>query len=472
MEYLFFSYLLYFPYPPSCVIRICLPGCLPKGTTVPKEMLSAKFISTAPKPNKEREFYWDERLPGFGLMITANGARSYVVQYRNADGVSRRITINGSRKFATAKREAKAILGKVAHGGDPLADKRKQREARADTLRRIVEDEYLADSDVKKLRSVKAKHWTFERYIFPTLGSRPIAEIKRSEIVRMLRNIKAKYGYGAADDAFKMLSRFFTWYVPNADDDFRSPIVRGTWSQTKGEGSRALADDEIRILWNVASEGRSPYDHFIRFVLLTATRRNEAARMKRSEVSPDGTEWTIPAARFKGQDGKSAHAHLIPISPLARDVLVSVPMLQVGGKGAKWVFTTNGTSPISGFSKFKVALDKRLATVLEKEGKLTCARIISDLNNRYPGKNYQPFDDKWTTHSLRKTARTLLSRIGIDKTIAEKCLGHIDGGIVGVYDHHEHKLEKRVAFEALAREIERITKGKPANVVTLSSARA
>jgi hypothetical protein len=56
-------------------------------------MLSAKFIATAPKPNKEREFYWDERLPGFGLMITANGARSYVVQYRNADGVSRRIGI-------------------------------------------------------------------------------------------------------------------------------------------------------------------------------------------------------------------------------------------------------------------------------------------------------------------------------------------------------------------------------------------
>jgi len=439
---------------------------------VPKEMLSAKFVATAPTPNKEREFYWDERLPGFGLMITANGARSYVVQYRNADGVSRRITINGSRKFATAKREAKAILGKVAHGGDPLADKRKQREARADTLRRIVENEYLADSDVKKLRSVNAKHRTFERYVFPTMGSRPIAEIRRSEIVRMLRNIKAKHGHGAADDAFKMLSRFFTWYVPNADDDFRSPVVRGTWSQTKGDGSRTLTDDEIRILWNVTSEGRNPYDYFIRFTLLTATRRNESARIKRSELSPEATEWTIPAARYKGQDGKSTHAHLIPLSPLAHNVLASVPVLQVGGKDAKWVFTTTGTSPISGFSKFKLALDKRLATVLEKEGKPTRARIISDLNNRYPGKDYQPFDDRWTTHSLRKTARTLLSRIGVDKEIAEKCLGHIEGGIVGTYDHHEAKPQKRAAFEALAREVERIVEGRPGNVVPLSSARA
>jgi integrase len=225
-------------------------------------------------------------------------------------------------------------------------------------------------------------------------------------------------------------------------------------------------------LWNVTSEGRNPYDYFIRFTLLTATRRNESARIKRSELSPEATEWTIPAARYKGQDGKSTHAHLIPLSPLAHNVLASVPVLQVGGKDAKWVFTTTGTSPISGFSKFNLALDKRLATVLEKEGKPTRARIISDLNNRYPGKDYQPFDDRWTTHSLRKTARTLLSRIGVDKEIAEKCLGHIEGGIVGTYDHHEAKPQKRAAFEALAREVERIVEGRPGNVVPLSSARA
>ena len=72
---------------------------------------------------------------------------------------------------------------------------------------------------------------------------------------------------------------------------------------------------------------------------------------------------------------------------------------------------------------------------------------------------------------MRKTARTLLSRVRIDERTAEKCLGHVTGGIVGKYDHHEHKAEKRTAFEALAREIERIVDGGPANVVPLSSAR-
>jgi integrase len=439
---------------------------------MPKRDLTSKFVKTATSNGKPRELYWDASLSGFGLMVTDAGSRSYVIQYRNANGVSRRLTINGGKTLGQARREAKAKLGDVAKGGDPMADKRKQRDAREDTLRRIVEDEYLVDSDVKKLRSIYEKKGVFERYIFPTLGARPITEIRRSEIVQMLRNVKQKHGPGAANNAFKNLSAFLNWYIPLADDDFRSPIVRGTWTKTQGEGSRTLTDDEIRILWNVASEGRNAYDHFLRFTLLTATRLNESAQMTRAELSPDGSEWAIPASRYKGQDGKSAHAHLIPLSPLAREVLAKVPVLQIAGKDGKWAFTSNGTTPISGFSKFKRALDKRLLDALDQEDAAVRKRIVADLHERYPGKGYEPFDGGWTTHSLRKTARTLLSRCGIDRYIAEKCLGHIEGGIVGTYDHHEAKPQKRTAFEALAREVERIVEGKPVNVVPLSSARA
>ena len=439
---------------------------------MPTRSLDANFVKGATSEGKAREFYWDASMPGFGLMVTANGARSYVLQYRNADGVSRRMTINGGRTLAAARREAKRRLGEVAGGRDPLADKQTQRAARADTLRRIVEDEYLADDDVKKLRTAGEKRGTFERYIFPTLGTRPVTEIKRSEIVRMLRHVKQKHGAGAADMAFKVLSRFFTWYIPSADDDFVSPIVRGTWSQTKGDGSRTLTDDEIRLLWTVASEGRGAYDHFIRFTLLTATRLGETANMNRGELSSDGSEWIIPAHRYKGQDGKSAHPHLIPLSPLAREVLAKTPVHQIGGKPSPFVFTTTGRRPIAGFTSRKALFDRRLHAALEQEGEAVRDRIVADLNDRYPGKNFQPFDNKWTTHSLRKTARTLFSRVRIDERTAEKCLGHVTGGIVGKYDHHEHKTEKRAAFEALAREVERIVEDKPAKIVPLSSARA
>ena len=220
---------------------------------MPTRSLDANFVKKATSGGKEREIFWDSSQPGFGLMVTSNGARSFVIQYRNSDGASRRMTINSGRTLAAARREAKRKLGEVAGGADPLSDKREQRDARADTLRRVVEDEYLADPDVKKLRTASEKRATFERYILPMLGARPITEIKRSEIVKMLRHVRQKHGPGAADAAFKILSRFFTWYIPSADDDFVSPIVRGTWSQTKGDGARTLTDDEIRIAWGVAS---------------------------------------------------------------------------------------------------------------------------------------------------------------------------------------------------------------------------
>ena len=73
----------------------------------------------------------------------------------------------------------------------------------------------------------------------------------------------------------------------------------------------------------------------------------------------------------------------------------------------------------------------------------------------------------WVVHDLRRTARTLLSRAGIDTDIAERCLGHAIGGVRGIYDRHEFEQEKRKAFEALAALIGRIVDGESDNVVPI-----
>jgi integrase len=108
---------------------------------------------------------------------------------------------------------------------------------------------------------------------------------------------------------------------------------------------------------------------------------------------------------------------------------------------AEWVFTTDGVTPISGFSKFKRALDK--------------ASGVSD----------------YTLHDLRRSARSLMSRAGVPTDHAERCLGHVIGGVRGVYDRHEYHAEKQQAFEALAGIIERIVSGTQAGVVQLKRKR-
>src|SRR5262245_32107974 len=88
--------------------------------------LTAAFVKNATaEPGKSRTVYWDTSSPGFGLMVTASGARSFVVQYRAA-GRSRRLTLDAAAlSLDEARREARKHLGSVAKGGDPLTERRK-----------------------------------------------------------------------------------------------------------------------------------------------------------------------------------------------------------------------------------------------------------------------------------------------------------------------------------------------------------
>src|SRR5439155_9700414 len=73
----------------------------------------------------------------------------------------------------------------------------------------------------------------------------------------------------------------------------------------------------------------------------------------------------------------------------------------------------------------------------------------------------------WRLHDLRRTARSLMSRAGVNSDHAERCLGHVIGGVRGVYDRHEFHAEKKHAFEALAAQIERIINPPEGVIVAL-----
>src|SRR6266849_5231838 len=158
---------------------------------MPTVKLTSAFIERAAvEPGAKRTIYWDEGLPGFGLLVTESGHRSFTIQYRagaGRGGTDRRMTIKGVLKFDDARREAKAILGRVAKGGDPLGDKRKAAVAAGTTLKAVAED-YLEREGVK-LRTGGQRKATLKRLVFPVLGSRQIDTIKRSEIVRLLDRV-------------------------------------------------------------------------------------------------------------------------------------------------------------------------------------------------------------------------------------------------------------------------------------------
>ena len=181
-------------------------------------------------------------------------------------------------------------------------------------------------------------------------------------------------------------------------------------------------DAELRAIWATA-EGvgarSAPFGRYIRFLLLTATRRNEAADARWSEIA-DGV-WTIPAARYK-----TAVDHVVPLSKAAMAIIA--PSIDGHGFYVLPFDSPNaplfGPPPIRAFSRHTAAL-----------------RIASGTTG-------------WRLH---RTARSLMSRAGVAPDIAERCPGHVIPGVRGVYDRHEYLEEKRRAFEALAGLVEGIT---------------
>jgi integrase len=385
----------------------------PRGlTAITIEKMKPGYKGTDPTKRLEIP---DPGCTGLYVIVQPSGRKSFAVRYRH-EGRTRKLTIS-TTTLAEARKAATEALHVLAKGVDPGAAKAEAalRTAvrNADTLAAVTE-EYLR-REGPKLRTLAQRKDTFERLILPVLGSTPIADIKRSDVVRLLDKVEDKSGPRMADECLMAVRRVMNWHATRSDD-FRSPIVRGM-SRAKPAAERArdrvLTDGELRQVWH-ACDGMPAFGSFVRFLILTSARRNEAARMRWSEI--EGLDWTLPASR-----NKTKQDLVRPLSAAALAVLAGVPRID----GCEYVFS-NGRTPIANFSRDKRALDAASGT------------------------------SGWTLHDLRRTARSLLSRAGVNADHAERCLGHVIGGIRKTYDRHEFYNEKKYAFEALAALIERI----------------
>jgi integrase len=378
--------------------------------------LTTKYIENVRPDPVRREV--PDSTPGLYLQLQPSGHRSWAVRYR-FNGRPSKLTIGAwpAVSLADARVAATRAREQVAKGMDPVKAKADSKiradAAKADTVTSICEN-YLK-REGGKLRTFDQRVSILKRQVYPMLGSRPIGEIRRSEIVHLLDKVEDNSGPRAADVTLGVLRRIFHWHEKRTDE-FRSPIIRGMARQNAKDHrrERILDDDEIRRLWAATADG-SPFSALVRFALLTSARRSEIAGMK-DEIDADGI-WTLPASR-----SKTKTEVVRPLSKAALAVLDGLPRID----GCDYPFTLNAASPLASFSDPKAKLDAASGVT------------------------------GWRLHDLRRTARSLLSRAGIHSDTAEKCLGHSRGDIVERYDRHSYTREMRDAFEALAQMIETI----------------
>src|SRR5262249_52863965 len=143
---------------------------------------------------------------------------------------------------------------------------------------------------------------------------RDLASIKRIDVTQLLDHVEDEHGARQADYALAVVRQIFNWHA-SRDGNYSSPIVAGMRRTNPKERARTrvLSDDEIRALWQATEDGSS-YSRLVRFLLLTAQRRDKVASMRWEDL--DGEVWSIPTEkREKGNAGE------LMLPPVALEVL-------------------------------------------------------------------------------------------------------------------------------------------------------
>src|SRR3954454_12926437 len=159
-----------------------------------------KRLVDATGPADRDVFVWDSELAGFGLRVKPSGAKSYILQYRNAEGRSRRITIgrHGPLTAERAREKALRLLADIAEGLDPAEAKSDAKTAPtvAELTARYLTEGPI-DKPTKKPSSWGADASNIRRHIVPLLGNRLAAALTAADVARFQADVAD--GRSAAD---------------------------------------------------------------------------------------------------------------------------------------------------------------------------------------------------------------------------------------------------------------------------------
>lgn len=385
--------------------------------------LTKRTVDTLVSAGKE-QLWWDSELRGFGVKVTAKGSKIFVVQYRmgGRGAPTRRYTIGKMDPWdvPTARNEAERLLRLVSAGKDPQQMERDRQRDEIDLAFPKYAEQFLATYGVRnwRPRTFQSRAADIRRWVIPVLKGKSLPSITRRDIARIFDGLPL-VSPALPRNVFAVTRKLFTWALQRGDID-RSPCEGMKSPPAVASRSRVLDDSELMLVAAAAFHLNEPFRSFVHMLLITGQRRDEVASMTWDELDQQDKEWQIPGRRTK--NGKD---HVIPLGELAVRGLDSI------AKGRNWppeglVFSTTGKTPISGFSRMKKTLDRRIA-------QLAAPRAVPE----------------WRLHDLRRTMATNLQRLGVRFEVTEALLNHVGqarSGVAGVYQRYEWHDEKRQAI--------------------------
>lgn len=406
-----------------------------------------KSVVDSTKPSTvagKRILVWDATVPGFGLVVFPSGVKSFVYQYRNAEGQSRRYTIgtlSDSLTCEQARTIAKDKANEVHNGQDPMGHKKNRREAW--TVNQLLDAYLKSPTFAKKADSTQyVDKGRIERHVRPLLGAK-VADMLKADDIRRAQNaiaagktaaaVKTKArgkalvtgGTGTADKAVLILRAAYAWAISEEllkDNPCAAVKVSQSGQRDTIMGGATDYESLFRTLATMENEKRikSAAADAIRFVALTGARRGEVVNMLWQYVDLRAGCINIPPNKHK-TGSRTGKPRIITLPAAAQAIIARQPE----GKPEDFVF-----KPAKG--EGAMSLTKPWAQVRE-EAKLPAALGL---------------------HGLRHSLASHLAMDGASSVELMESLGHKQVSTTMRYIHFAEKskstLAERAASTALA----------------------
>jgi integrase len=365
--------------------------------------LTDTLVWTLPAPERGNKVYYDatnqkgrDWTPGFGLRVTAAGARSFVLNYR-ARGTERRMTIGalGTWSLSAARAEARRLRQLSDTGEDPLEELRADR--KAPTVAELCE-RFAAEYLPSKRESTRISYeGVIRRYIKPVLGNKKADAVAYDDVAKLHRHVTTERGPYMGNRVLSILSKMFNLAIRwrwRADNP-----VRDVERNDEHKRERYLSPDEIsRLLGALAAYKNQAAANVIRLLLLTGARKGEVLAMRWDGLDLKTGVWTKPASSVKQN-----RSHRVPLSEPAIQIL---RQLHENGPVSEWVFPGQSTG------QHLSAVDSDWIAVC-KSAKISGARL----------------------HDLRHTYASLLVSSGRSLPVIGALLGHTQPATTARYAH-------------------------------------
>jgi integrase len=297
--------------------------------------LTNAIVRRLPAPDQGNAITYDADVRGFGVRVTAAGAKSFVLNYRvKGSGRERRYTLGGFPNWTTvaARKEARRLKQLIDSGSDPMAEIEDERAAptMADLCDRFI-DEHLPK---KRPSTIDAYKRILALHVRPHFGAHTkVADVTYSDIDRLHRAVTKHGGPYIANRCVAVLGKMFSLAIRWGWRD--SHPAKGIERNDEAKRKRYLSPDELaRLTQALAAASDRQTANIIRLLLLAGARRGEVLSMRWADIE-DGT-WTKP-----GSTTKQKTDHVVPLSAPARQLLSEIQAAR-GHQIGEFVFPGDG----------------------------------------------------------------------------------------------------------------------------------